>query len=132
MNTRRAFTLIELLVVVAIITILLALLQPSLQRAMESANRAVCGSNIKQIGTGMLSYAADEFGAVPLGYVDNNMGSNYHMIWPWTDPHRFLMMGVLYGEKVITEGRTFYCPSQTYIFHTYDSPENRWDELETR
>ena len=52
----KKFTLIELLVVVAIIGILASLLLPSLSRARETAKRAVCASNEKQIGSAMAMY----------------------------------------------------------------------------
>jgi len=125
---RDGFTLIELLVVVSIITVLIAILLPSMSRAVEVTHRAVCASNLHQIGSGMISYATDHFGQIPLGYIDNNMGSNYHMIWGHTTPHRFMMMGVLYGGGMITDGKVFYCPSQTFEQFMYDTPRNRWDE----
>lgn len=43
------FTLIELLVVIAIIVLLAALLLPSLKQARQSAYRAGCLSNLRQM-----------------------------------------------------------------------------------
>ncbi|NUN92287.1 MAG: DUF1559 domain-containing protein [Verrucomicrobiae bacterium] len=57
-----AFTLIELLVVVAILAILAALLLPSLKKARESALRAVCMNNLKQIAIASAAYASDHEG----------------------------------------------------------------------
>ncbi len=57
--TRQGFTLIELLVVISIIALLVGLLLPSLAAARRAAKTTVCLSNQRQVGTGVLSFAAD-------------------------------------------------------------------------
>jgi prepilin-type N-terminal cleavage/methylation domain-containing protein/prepilin-type processing-associated H-X9-DG protein len=56
---RKGFTLIELLVVIAIIGILAAMVFPVFARARESARKAVCLSNIKNIALAYNMYLAD-------------------------------------------------------------------------
>jgi prepilin-type N-terminal cleavage/methylation domain-containing protein/prepilin-type processing-associated H-X9-DG protein len=59
MKICRAFTLIELVVVVAVLSILAALLLPALAGAKADTARAICQSNLRQLGTGMRLFEQD-------------------------------------------------------------------------
>lgn len=71
---RGAFTVTELLVSVAIIGVLMAALLPLMKKAMESARKTKCASNLQQIGTAMNLFASDNNETYPVAYSDS--GSN--------------------------------------------------------
>lgn len=60
-----AFTLVELLVVIAILAILAALLFPLVGSMRRSTSSAISVSNLRQIGTAIVTYAADNNGTLP-------------------------------------------------------------------
>lgn len=57
-NHKKAFTLVELLVVIAIIALLLSILMPALGLAKKQAYKAICASNLRQLGLLNFSYAS--------------------------------------------------------------------------
>lgn len=56
---RFFFTIIELLVVVAIISVLITLLLPALNKAKGLAKRSACAANLKQMGIAAINYSTD-------------------------------------------------------------------------
>ena len=61
----QGFTLLELLTVVAIIAVLCSILVPALQTVRKSAQQATCASNMRQIGSALLLYAAANDNKLP-------------------------------------------------------------------
>jgi prepilin-type N-terminal cleavage/methylation domain-containing protein len=81
------FTLIELLVVITIIAILIGVLLPAVQAARESARRAQCANNLKQMGVALHLYH-DAVGVFPPAYLSavKNLGDEYPELgpgWGW-------------------------------------------------
>jgi prepilin-type N-terminal cleavage/methylation domain-containing protein/prepilin-type processing-associated H-X9-DG protein len=66
-HRRRGFTLVELLVVIGIIAVLIAILLPALSKARAASRRAVCLSNLHQLGQAIHGYANENNGCIPYG-----------------------------------------------------------------
>ncbi len=64
-RAKHGFTLVELLVVVSIIALLIAILLPSLKKAREQAKAAVCLSNLRALGQGIMLYSTEYDGRLP-------------------------------------------------------------------
>jgi prepilin-type N-terminal cleavage/methylation domain-containing protein/prepilin-type processing-associated H-X9-DG protein len=62
---RNAYTLVELLVVLGIIAILAALLFPAFAQSKAASKRAVCLSNLRQVGFAFLVYESDHDERMP-------------------------------------------------------------------
>ena len=67
---RGGFTLIEMMVVVLIIAILSSITAVAVNSAKEKARQTACMSNLRQLGTAIVTYRADNFGRNP-GWLSN-------------------------------------------------------------
>jgi len=76
----NGFTLIELLVVVSIISLLIAILLPSLSKARQAVERTQCGSNQRQILTAIHMYCEENADTIFLSY--DMTYSTYERSWP--------------------------------------------------
>ena len=106
---RRGFTLIELLVVIAIIAILAAILFPVFAQARESARKATCASNMKQIGLGLLMYAGDYDETLP--WAASNITAATNFAW-YLNIEPYVKSGITRDASGAFTPTTFYtCPS---------------------
>lgn len=129
----RRFTLVEMLVVITIISILAALLLPSLQSALQQARKTVCLNQQHQFATQLTMYADSNYGHVPLLY-DSSMGNDTaatDILWMnrgWTSPISgccgFTPLGRLYLSGLMPNGQLYYCPSETYVVYNNRNPSN--------
>jgi prepilin-type processing-associated H-X9-DG protein len=79
MKRHDAFTLTQMLVTVAVGSLLTVAILPVLQSDHQTLQRAICASNLREIGVAITMYASDNNDYFPPGY-DNNAGSDWHLI----------------------------------------------------
>ena len=121
---RGGFTLVELLVVIGIIAILIAILVPALAKSRESARRAACLSNLRQVHTSFYLYAGIYRDQVPLGYRAGNKQFN-SMMYSFTTS-KIVLFGWLYNEKLMVNPNIFFCPSENDPRSLFNTAANPW------
>jgi prepilin-type processing-associated H-X9-DG protein len=107
-----------LLVVIAIIAILAALLLPALSSAQDKSRRAVCVSNLRQIGIAVTTYAHDHSGQIPFGPKAPPFTSPANF-YPSTGAPTSLLsiqngtpvgLGLLLAHHLAAQPRVLFCP----------------------
>lgn len=74
------FTLVELLVVIAILALLAAIAFPVFGSMREKSHLATCLSNLRQIGTAVMQYAADHNGSLPPNVTSDDPSAGGHSL----------------------------------------------------
>jgi len=131
---RCGFTLIELLVVISILALLIGLLLPALKKAKETARRAQCLSNLRQLVNGLHVYANESDGRFPPMHFECNAKLAFDLTVPRSGPryagyyvekemdgraYQFVGHGQLFALDIIADPRVFYCPSQRIDTFSY-------------
>jgi prepilin-type N-terminal cleavage/methylation domain-containing protein len=134
------FTLVEVVVVIGILALLCAMLFPTLARTRAGANQAQCQNNLQQIFGAIKSYAGDNHGQIPLGYIagvkqldyivynqNDHVGTTLGATWNPNDPnyaknfvsgkganwgigHTATTLGLMV-PTYIADGSVLYCPA---------------------
>ena len=118
---------------ISIVALLIAMLLPALKKAKETARRAICLSNLRQVLNGLHVYANEFEGRFPAEHLSANASLTFELSIPrfhegyyieYRDPrdgvtNQFVGPGMLIALEMITDVKIFYCPSQRVERFTY-------------
>ena len=133
---REGFTLIELLVVITVLAILLAILSPTLSRAIHSAQLADCRNNLRNIYQFGVQYSTDHKGGTEKHTTDHPLPE---LLWrfnastvdaPFESANRWMPGNparALHRNGYTQDGRLFFCPLVPVDYETVYLPECPWD-----
>ncbi len=113
-----AFTLVEMLVVIAVLSILIALTLPALGRAKKSGKRALCISNLSQIGSAFEMY-----------FQDNSMRFPWNCTsYPSTETSRSPIKSALL--QYCPKDELFRCPDDSEGLYEEDGISYLWNRYQ--
>ncbi len=123
MRERKGFTLIEVLVVIAIISLLMAILLPALEKAKDLARGTVCKSNLRNYSIAVMLYLEDNDGLFcdpdmcyfsQVGPFPVEAGLTNHLHLRWCNGNVYLREHPEYGGTLypyLKDARAFICPT---------------------
>ena len=137
---KQGFTLVELLLVISIMSMLMAILLPVLDKARRQARTVLGIKNQRDIVNAVTLFAADNNGRYPESVATVGFGAH----WNWSDPrkltgNRTRAPGMYrsmseYLRSYIPDADTFFCtnaPSKyKYLQQSWDAGDE-WDNPET-
>lgn len=141
LTRRRGFTLLELLVVIAMLTLLVGFLLPSLQRGREQAREVQCKSRLRGLYQAQLIYLHDygQFSPLNKEALDREKDEG---AWQYnylirdgacTDPDECdefdYNFGPLVQDGMIEEMTLLFCPVQEDPFHSLATAKNHWPPI---
>jgi len=114
----RGFSLVELLVVTSIIAMLVAIVAPSLRRAMELTKRATCMAGLKVIADGFHQYGMENKRFLPPAPPVSDEGISIWTIWDGTN---YFGAGLMVELGYVSSPKALYCPSWSNSKYEYGS-----------
>ncbi|MEO0483566.1 MAG: type II secretion system protein [Planctomycetota bacterium] len=140
---REGFTLIDILVAIAVVSVLVGLMLPSLTAVRETARRVTCSSNLRQLGLGVQLYANNHSDRIPtFASSKSSMSIRGGTFDPLADvvrlrhdaddpatPDEWTGLGRLFEERILDAATVAYCPSHQGRFR-YEAYEEAWREGE--
>jgi prepilin-type processing-associated H-X9-DG protein len=117
-NRRWAFTLIELLVVIGIISILIGLMLPAVQKVREAANHVRCSNNLKQMG--LAAHGAHvTHGKFPCAFGwypgQSGFGGFFFHLLPFIEQEPVYRNSQYAGAYFVGNNQTFAQPIRSYV-----------------
>jgi hypothetical protein len=134
-SRKRGFTRAELLVVIVIIAFafsICAALVPSMDKAQDSAKRALCADGLRQIGQAVIMYANTFDNLLGVDRIGDQVDGHPYVLYradkaPWNVLNpltgRFvpLRFACLFETGIVTDPKLFYCPSSENYAYRYES-----------
>jgi prepilin-type N-terminal cleavage/methylation domain-containing protein/prepilin-type processing-associated H-X9-DG protein len=124
---KKAFSLVELMVVMAVITMLLSILLPGLQRARQECKRITCLTNLRQMVIAANVYVQNNDGYYPIAYYYEISGQkftsycwDFTSIKDWDTLEQKVIPGLLWEGQTIEKIQQ--CPSFNGASNWLDDP----------